>query len=107
MCAAMSDRLNKLTQMYETDPNDPFLTYGIALEHGKSGQFEEAVDWLDKTLSLDEHYCYAYFQKAKMLSEQGDDDAAKAVLDKGMTAAQHAGDSHAREEMAELLTSME
>lgn len=103
----MSDRLDKLTQMYDADPNDPFLTYGIAMEHGKAGQYATAVEWLDKTLALDASYCYAYFQKAKMLSQQGDDATARAVIEQGMAAAQQSGDAHARDELAELLASMD
>ncbi len=103
----MTDRLDQLHRLHEADPLDPFLTYGIALEHGKSGRFEEALTWLDRTLGLDPAYCYAYFQKAKMYGELGRDDDARAVLAEGMAAATKAGDDHARSEMAELLASFE
>lgn len=103
----MSDRLEKLRNLFNADPTDPFVTYGIALEHGKAERFDEALEWLDRTLGLDEHYLYAYFQKAKMFSELGQDDEARAVLGKGMKMAQAAGDDHARSEMAELLASFE
>jgi tetratricopeptide (TPR) repeat protein len=103
----MSDRLAQLTKLLDADPNDPFLTYGIAMEHGKVDRFDEAIHWLDRTLSIDPKYCYAYYQKAKMLDAQGDTDQARAVLDDGMTAAAAAGDAHAREEMAELRANFE
>ena len=97
------DRLTKLTKLYEADPNDPFLTYGIALEHGKLGAYDEAITWLDRTLAADAKYCYAYFQKAKMLDAKGDSAAAVAVLKEGIQAAQRAGDGHAAEEMMGLM----
>ena len=102
----MSDRLTQLEKLHAADPNDPFLTYGIALEHFKLDDHNAAIEWLDRTLALDEHYCYAYFQKAKVLSDQGDDDEAKAVLDTGMKAAIEAGDDHARSEMMELMETL-
>lgn len=102
----MPDRLTQLEQLHAGDPNDPFVTYGIALEHFKLGDHTAALDWLDQTLALDSHYCYAYFQKAKVLSDRGDDDEARAALETGMKAAIEAGDEHARGEMAELMETL-
>jgi tetratricopeptide (TPR) repeat protein len=102
----MSPRLTQLHKLHAADPRDPFLTYGIALEHAKAGQLDDALAWLDKTLAADRKYCYAYFQKAKMLSEKGDDDGAKATLHEGIRVAREAGDEHAGSEMMQLLESM-
>ena len=102
----MSPRLIQLQKLHAADPRDPFLTYGIALEHAKAGAFDDAITWLDNTLLIDPKYCYAYFQKSKMLSEKGEEEAAKAVLREGMAVAQTAGDAHAASEMAQLLESM-
>ncbi|WP_145074789.1 tetratricopeptide repeat protein [Poriferisphaera corsica] len=103
----MSDRLNQLQKMFDADPTDPFVTYGIALEHAKTEDFQTAIDWLDKTLDLDKHYCYAYFQKAKMLSELGEDHDAKSVLNLGIKMAVESGDDHAAQEINDLLEMME
>ena len=100
----LSDRLEQLEKLHAADPADPFLNYGIALEHYKAQRLEDALAWLDKTLELDSHYCYAYYQKAKLLSDLGDDDTARAVLEAGMASAVEAGDEKARSEMAELLS---
>lgn len=98
----MTDRLAQLVALFHADPNDPFLTYGIALEHGKSGRIEEALRWLDQTLQIDAAYCYAYYQKARMLRDLGREQDARQALHEGMRRA--AGkDEHARDEMAELL----
>ena len=102
----MSDRLEQLTKMHKADPLDPFCTYGIALEHGKAGEVEHAIEWLNKTLELDKHYHYAFFQKAKMFSELGDDHAASAVLREGITIASTTDDEKACREMQELLESL-
>ena len=104
-------RLDQLTKLYESDPSDPFLTYGIGLEHSNAGDFETAIQWLDKTLEIDAGYCYAYFQKAKALSEMGKDDDARATAQEGIRQAGSidpatgvARDAHAQSELSELLT---
>ena len=98
----MSDRLTQLSKLYDADANDPFLTYGIALEHGKLGNFSEALTWLDKTVALDEHYCYAYFQQAKMHEEEGNTPQALAAIELGIQKSQACGDEKAAGELAEL-----
>lgn len=103
----MDDRLEQLTKLHDADPNDPFCTYGIALEHAKAQRYDEALQWLDKTLGLDAQYCYAFYQKAKVLSQLGRNDDARQVLKVGMETATQAGDDHARSEMAELLDTLE
>ena len=102
----MSNRLDQLTKLHAADPKDPFLTYGIALEHIKANELPQGVAWLDKTLALDANYFYAYFQKAKALSALDREDEAKQVLNIGMAAAKKAGDAHALSEMSALLESM-
>lgn len=99
----MSDRLAQLLKLRDADADDPFVAYGIAMEHAKTGDHDKAIHWLDETINLDRQYCYAWYQKAKMLSAQGDDAAARQVLTEGMDIAREAGDDHARSEMAELL----
>ena len=101
----MSDRLEQLQKMHEADPDDPFCTYGIALEHAKAGDGETALQWLDKTLEADADYAYAYFQKGRILGELGRTREAEAILDTGIARARAVGDSeaaHAAEEMTEL-----
>jgi tetratricopeptide (TPR) repeat protein len=103
----MSKRLEQLQTLFARNGNDPFLAYGIALEHGKAGQLDDAITWLDRTLAIDGRYAYAYFQKAKMLEQKGDSDAAITTLRTGIAVAKAAGDAHAAEEMMQLLATIE
>jgi len=103
----MTDRLQKLAQLHAADPADPFCTYGIALEHAKAGRAAEALVWLEKTLTLDPHYSYAYYQKAKVLSQQGQTAQAKAVLQIGMTDAAQTNTPDAKHAHAEMRTLLE
>jgi tetratricopeptide (TPR) repeat protein len=107
MQESQSNRLNQLLVFHKNEPNDPFCTYSIAIEYGKIQQDAEALRWLDTTLTIDRHYFYAYYQKAKVHERMGDIKNAKVVLMEGMKAAQQKSDQHAYSEMAELLASLE
>ncbi|MEM1354282.1 MAG: hypothetical protein AAGC44_03070 [Planctomycetota bacterium] len=100
----MTDRLAQLETMHAADPADADLPYMIALELGKTQDFTGAIDWLDKALAINAHYHYAYFQKAKMLSELGDDADAVEALTLGIERAEQAGDMKALGELSELRT---
>ena len=105
--APMSDRLEQLDKLHAADPADADVTYMIAMEHVKVGDYPIVIDWLDKTLTLDPGYLYAYFQKAKAQSQMGDDDAAITTLKLGIEKAQQAGDAKAVGELSELMASMQ
>lgn len=98
----MSNRLEQLTKLLAIDPDDADVPYMIALEHAKADDPETAVVWLDKALALDPRYHYAYFQKAKMLSELGEDEDALAVVDAGIAQATVDGHAKAVGELQEL-----
>jgi len=98
----MSDRLTQLLKLHAADPADADLPYMIALELGKAGEADQAITWLDKTLAINAHYHYAYFQKAKMLDQEGETDDAVAVLDLGIEKASSVGDGKALGELQEL-----
>jgi len=103
----MSDRLEQLTKLHDADPSDADLPYMIALEHGKAGDALTAITWLDKAIALNPHYHYAYFQKAKMLDQEGETDDALAVLDQGIAQASAVGDGKALGELQELRSVMQ
>lgn len=102
----MTDRLAQLQTLHDADPDDPDLTYMIAMEHSKAEQLDEALRWLDRTIQLDAHYHYAYFQKGKLLGALNRDTEAREVIQLGLDRANAAGDSKASGELAELLVSM-
>ena len=92
-------RLAQLEALLIKDPDDPFLLYGIALEHKKAGRLDEALAWLEKTLAADAAYCYAYYQQGQIHEALGDTSAASAAYQRGISAARGAGDAHAAGEM--------
>ena len=89
----------KLQSLLQKQPNDPFLLYGIAMEHRKAGDSPDALVFYDRTIAADPNYCYAYFQKGQLLESLGDVEAARQTYQQGIEAAQRSGDSHARSEI--------
>lgn len=102
----MSDRLEQLSKLHAANPVDPDLTYMIALEYVKACDPVNAIDWLDRTLDIDIDYLYAYFQKAKALSNRGEHDAARESLKIGIEKAAQCGDAKAQNELSELLATL-
>ncbi len=99
-------RREKLEQMLERQPDDPFLHYGLAMEHVKEGDVGAALDRFDRTLSMDADYVAAYFHKGNTLVGAGRIDEAKATLRAGIEAARRKNDTHAEGEMQGLLDSL-
>jgi Tfp pilus assembly protein PilF len=102
----MSERMRQLQQMLERQPDDPFLLYGIAMEHKKAGDAARALEFLRRVTQLDRDYCYAYYQRGLVHESQGDTEAATQSYREGIEAADRAGDAHARGELQAALESL-
>ena len=94
-----SAKLDKLRSMLERQPSDPFLLYGIALEHKKLGALDIAIQYLERCTAADLNYCYAYFQIGQVRESQGHGDLARHAYNAGIVAAQRCGDAHAESEL--------
>ncbi|MAT81890.1 MAG: hypothetical protein CMJ29_09650 [Phycisphaerae bacterium] len=102
----MSDRINQLRNMLESEPNDTFCLYGIAMEYAKTGQSERALAHFDRTIEVDPDYCYAYYHKARCLMELDRTEEARSTLEEGLSHARSSGDIHAEGEIESLLASV-
>ena len=103
----VSERLQKLQKMLEREPDDPFLVYGLALEHKKLGHADEAIRLLDRVIQLDPGYCYAYHQKGLTYESAGDTESARSAYRAGIDAAKQKGDAHAQGEIEAALSMIE
>lgn len=102
----MPDRLTRLRNMLDSDPNDPFCMYGIAMEYARAGRSEKAIAWFDRTIDLDPAYCYAWYHKARCQADAGALGDACSTLEEGIGQAEACGDGHAAEEMQSLLSEL-
>jgi Putative Zn-dependent protease, contains TPR repeats len=94
-------------KMLEKEPGDAFLLYGVAQEYAKLGQTDKAVEYYDRCLAADPHYCYAYFHKARALQDAGREQEAAAVAREGLNVARRVNDNQAASELAGLLDELE
>ena len=99
--------MQQLQKMLQRQPDDPFLLYGLAMEHKKANDLTGALQWLDRVLQNDPNYCYAYYQRGQVHELAGDADAARKAYREGIEAAARAGDAHARTELEAALSLVE
>ena len=95
--------MRQLQKMLERQPDDPFLLYGVAMEHKKAGDAANALEFLRRVTQTDPNYCYAYYQRGLVHESQGDTDAARRAYHEGIAASERAGDAHAKGEIEAAL----
>lgn len=93
----------QLQALLAKDQNDTFILYGLAAEYAKLGQLDPAITHFDRCLAVDPDYLYAYYHKAKLLSEHDRLPEAIATLNTGIARAKAARDAKALSEMSALL----
>jgi hypothetical protein len=97
-------RLDKIKAMLETEPDDVFLRYTLAMEYRKAGDCDASIELLT-TLAYQETppYVPAFFMAAQQLADREDLEQARTFLRDGIDAARSQNDLHAAAEMGELL----
>jgi Tfp pilus assembly protein PilF len=103
----MNNRLNSLIELHRENPNDSFVSYGIALEYISAKDYKSAETYLKELLKNDEKYVPAYMQFAMMKEKLGEIDEAKNLYLEGIKIAKETGDNHAAKEMEEFLNDLE
>jgi tetratricopeptide (TPR) repeat protein len=99
-------RRDQIEAMLKDDPDDTFLNYALAKELVSEGDVGAGIAAFDRVLGLNSDYVPAYFQKAQALSGEGETEAARDVLIRGIEVAQRVGDSHAAGEMTAFLDTL-
>jgi Flp pilus assembly protein TadD len=96
-------RKQQLEELLAADPDDPFLRYGLAMEHASAGADDDAVRGLQGLIAVAPNYVPAYLQAGQALIRLGRDDEARALLRTGIEVARREGNDHAAGEMAGFL----
>jgi tetratricopeptide (TPR) repeat protein len=98
-------RLDKLRKLAQARPTDAFARYGLAMEHLKLGQLDEALAVFEALLALDPLYVPAYYHATRGLLAGGRRSEAEAFAERGLRACDAKGDAHAKEELLLLISS--
>ena len=101
------DRITRLKEFLEKEPEDNFLQHALALEYIKTGEIEEAKVLFKNILSLNENYIPSYYHYAKLLVAEDEIDEAMEVYKKGMIECRKAGDNHSFNELQNALEELD
>jgi tetratricopeptide (TPR) repeat protein len=93
------NRIERLKEFLEKDPNDSFVQHALALEYVKLGDDATARSLFEKLLAANDNYIGTYYHLAKLLERTGATDAAIEVYEKGMEKAKAANDNHSFSEL--------
>jgi predicted Zn-dependent protease len=99
-------RKQQIEEMLAEDPNDPFLRYGLAMEHVSAGDDAAAASCLQDLIVGNPDYVPAYQQLGQTLLRQGRSPEARQAWIQGVKAAQKMGNLHARDEMQGFLDNL-
>ena len=97
------DRIATLTEILTANPGDSFARYGLAMEHSKAGQIEQALQEFRTLIEKNPDYTPAYFMAAQALVSASRVDEAKRWLVDGVSSARRTGNAHAQSEMTAML----
>ena len=97
-----ADRLNQLFSFLEETPNDAFTLYAIALEYIAKGDKENAIVYLEKTLSTDVNYVATYYQLGKLMEERNVE-RSKQIYTEGIAKATQQRKMHDANELKQAL----
>lgn len=93
------DRIEKLKEFLQADPNDAFVKHALALEYVKLGDDSLARRLWEEILERDPGYIGSYYQLARLLERTGEKTLAIDWFQRGMTAARSAGDKRSYNEL--------
>jgi Tfp pilus assembly protein PilF len=100
-------RRQQLEEMLADEPDDPFLRYGLAMEHLSAGETDTAVRCFQDLLEVASEYVPAYVQLGQTLGRLGRTSDAADVYRRGIAVARRQGEIHAAEEMQGFLMALE
>jgi Tfp pilus assembly protein PilF len=101
------DRVERLKAFLQESPHDNFLQHALALEYVKQGDETSARQLFEQILARDPGYIGSYYHLAKLLERIGEPKPALDWYQKGMQAAQAAGDQHALNELRSACQELE
>lgn len=93
------ERIEKLKEFLQKQPDDSFLQHALALEYIKIADDATARNLFEGLLKKDPGYVGSYYHLGQLLERVGDREEALSVYEKGMKQAMAAKDNHALNEL--------
>ncbi|WP_158827300.1 tetratricopeptide repeat protein [Mucilaginibacter lacusdianchii] len=93
------NRLQKLLEFLENEPNDQFLLYALATEYLKLNETDKALHYYEKLVTEYPGYTGTYYHLGKLYEVLNRKDDAIATYQKGMQITREKRDNHAYSEL--------
>jgi Tfp pilus assembly protein PilF len=93
------ERIEKLKEFLQQNPEDSFVQHALALEYIKAGDDKTAQKLFEDVLQREPGYVGSYYHLAKLFERNGDIVSAIKWYEKGMEQARKAGETHAYGEL--------
>lgn len=100
------NRIQKLLDFLENEPDDPFLKYALATEYLNADEPAKALDYFEDLINNHPDYVGTYYHIGKLYEKLGRKEDAISVYRKGMTVAGNARDAHALSELRGVYNSL-
>ena len=102
-----NSRLDKLLEMLEKQPRDPFLLYAVGFEYEAAGQDGLAMEYYSLILQHQPGYLPVYYQAGLLQANMGNSAGAIELLNKGIELAKLHKDKKTENELRMALEEME
>ncbi|HWE30955.1 MAG TPA: hypothetical protein VHB97_23270 [Polyangia bacterium] len=99
-------RIDVIKKIADSQPNDPFPRYGLAMEYKNAGQADEAHATFSELEARWPEYVAAYLMHGNLLAAMHKLAEARAVYEKGIVAARKKGDGHSLGELESALQNL-
>lgn len=94
-----NQRLVKLFEFLESDPNDSFILYAIATEYNVQNDLENALKYYLQLTEKHPDYVGTYYHLGKLYEKIGQKEEGITIYQNGMQAARQKRDMHALSEL--------
>ncbi|MBS7563352.1 tetratricopeptide repeat protein [Mucilaginibacter sp. Bleaf8] len=94
-----ANRLQKLLEFLENEPNDEFLQYALATEYLRLSETDKALYYYEKLVNEHPGYTGTYYHLGKLYETLNRKDEAIATYQKGMQITREKRDNHAYSEL--------
>lgn len=99
----MENRKKWIENMLQSQPNDPFLWYALALEHQKEENYPATIEIFENLVQKHPDYLPSFYQLGKAYEIIGEQEKAVDTFMEGKRLAKKNGDLKAAGELSEAL----
>ncbi len=100
-------RLERLREIVQSQPDDTFARYGLAMELSSCDRPREAWEHFNYLLTHHPNYSPAYYHAGRLLASQGRREEAKKILAQGIEVTGRQENLHSQSELQAMLDELQ